>query len=312
MHDHLYHEGELAVQKEAGEHEAARRHGIGISSRIVPGARTFLERQRLLALSTTGDDGQLWTSVWWGEAGFVRSADGRLVSIQRKLMTASAEDPVQRRLGIGRSVGMLAIELASRRRLRINGIIEHVADDEIAVLVRESVPNCPKYIQRREVQVQEAAAAAIPATTAARGRELDSTRRTIVQLADTAFVGSVHPERGADTSHRGGAPGFIKVVDSRTLRIPDYAGNSMFMTLGNFAVDSRASLAVIDFDLGLVVSLSGHARLEFHVLEDHGHPTGGTGRYWDFAVREWVQLELTTSVLWQLIDASPFNPVAVK
>lgn len=309
MHDHPYHEGEIAVQERAGEREAALRHGAGISSGIVPGARAFLERQRLLALSTTGEDGQLWTSVWCGEPGFVRSTDGRAVNVLRRLTTTSTDDPVQHRLAIGREIGMLAIEFASRRRLRIAGVIERVADDQIAVLVRESVGNCPKYIQRREPQ--EAAATAVR-TVSAHGREMDETRRAIIERADTAFVGSLHPSRGADTSHRGGAPGFINVVDNRSLRIPDYPGNSMFMTLGNFEVDPRASLAVVDFDRRLIVSLSGTARIEFDVEEDPGHPAGGTGRYWDFAVREWIQFELPASVLWQLIEASPFNPVAGK
>jgi hypothetical protein len=310
MRDHPYHEGEVSVQERTGEQDAALRHAAGISAGIVPATRAFLARQRLLALSTTGDDEQLWTSVWCGEPGFVRSADdGRVVNILRTVMTESADDPVPRRLAVGRPVGMLAIELASRRRLRINGTIERITDEKIDVLVRESVGNCPKYIQRREPQ--EAAALEIR-TTSAYGREIDEARRRIVERADTAFVGSLHPEQGADTSHRGGARGFIKVVNDRTLRIPDYPGNSMFMTLGNFAADARAALAIVDFNHNFVVSLSGTVRMEFDVEEDPAHPAGGTGRYWNFAVREWVQFELPTTVRWQLIDASPFNPVATK
>jgi hypothetical protein len=138
------------------------------------------------------------------------------------------------------------------------------------------------------------------------GRELDEDRRALVEHADTAFVGSLHPRRGVDASHRGGAPGFIRVVDTTTLRVADYPGNGMFMTLGNFEIDSRASLAVVDFERGRVVSFSGSARLRFE-MEDPQHPTGGTGRYWDLTVREWVQEDLPTA-RWQLIDRSPFNP----
>ncbi len=310
VRDRPFHEGEIAVQALAGERAAALRHGNGISSEIAPGALTFLARQRLLALSTPGDDGELWTSIWCGEPGFVRSADGRLLNILRRPSIASPADPVARRLTIGRHVGMLAIELVSRRRLRINGVIERVSDDDVDVLVRESVGNCPKYIQRRESE-EAAAATAIRAASEC-GHAIDEARRVIIEHADTAFVGSRHPEWGADTSHRGGAPGFIKPVDDRTLRIPDYAGNSMFMTLGNFEADPRASLAIVDFERNVVVSLSGTARIEFGVEEDPGHPAGGTRRYWDLAVREWVQFELPSSVVWRLLDASPFNPRAVK
>ena len=108
MGNQPFHDGEIAVQERAGERDIARRHGAGISSRIVPGALSFLARQRLVALSAAGDDGHLWTSVWCGEPGFVQSADGQRVSILPSLMTASPDDPVLRRLALGRDLGILA------------------------------------------------------------------------------------------------------------------------------------------------------------------------------------------------------------
>jgi uncharacterized protein len=300
-----FHEGELAVQERAGERDAARRNGVGISSRIMPAALSFLARQRLLALTVADDAGQLWTSVWCGEPGFVTSTDGQRLSIRPAVMTTSPDDPVRSRLAIGRDVGGLAIDLATRRRLRINGTIEAILPDEIRITVRESVGNCPKYIQRREAL--EVAATASSRTSGESGHQVDDQRRELIERADTAFVGSVHPAHGVDSSHRGGAAGFIAVVDATTLRVPDYQGNGMFMTLGNFAADSRASLAVLDFDRGRVVSFSGSARLRFDA-EHADHPTGGTGRYWDFMVREWVQFDLATAVHWELRETSPYNP----
>ena len=305
MRSEPFHEGEFAVQKRTGEREGARRNGTGISSRIVGGALDFLARQRLVAVTTTGDDGQLWTSVWPGEPGFVTSADGQRVSIQPRVMATSDDDPVLHRLALGRNVGVLAIELSSRRRLRINGTVDVLSPDQIRIAVRESVPNCPKYIQRR--QPLDVSSDDGSQMSTRRGRALDDERRVLVEGADTAFVGSLHPARGVDASHRGGTPGFIRVVDATTLRVPDYRGNSLFMTLGNFAVDSRASLAVPDFERGAVVCLSGAAHLHFGV-EDPQHPTGGTGRYWDFLVREWVHFDLRSITRWKLLDASPFNP----
>jgi uncharacterized protein len=220
-------------------------------------------------------------------------------------MTTSPDDPVRRRLAVGRDVGALAIELASRRRLRINGTIEAVLPDEIRIVVRESVPNCPKYIQRR--QAFDASTTEAGKSPTESGYMVDDQRRELVERADTAFVGSLHPAHGVDASHRGGAPGFIRVVDTTTLRVPNYRGNGMFMTLGNFEVDSRASLAVIDFERRRVVSFSGSARLHVEA-ENAQHPTGGTGRYWDFTVREWIEFDLPSAVRWKLLDTSPYNP----
>src|SRR5262245_19532299 len=99
-----FHEGEIAVQERTGERDLARRLGTGISPRVVEGALPFLERQRLLAISATGDDGFLWTSIGSGEPGFVTSVDGQRVSINPGLMSVADGDPVRPRLGIGSDV----------------------------------------------------------------------------------------------------------------------------------------------------------------------------------------------------------------
>jgi len=302
-----FHDGEIAIQERVGEREIARRHGAAISTRIIPGALPFLAQQRLLAASAAGDDTHVWTSVWCGEPGFVRSMDGQHVHIARSLMDLSPRDPVLGRLAVGRDLGILAIDLSSRRRLRINGSVDAISAESISVLVRESVPNCPKYIQRRDRH--DDSLASTSERSCESGRVVDELRRTLIERADTAFVGSIHPTRGADASHRGGTPGFIKVVDATTLRVPDYRGNSMFMTLGNFAIDPRASLAVIDFEQGRVVSFSGSAHLRFEG-EHPDQPAGGTGRYWDLAIREWVQVDLPPAARWELREISPYIPVA--
>jgi predicted pyridoxine 5'-phosphate oxidase superfamily flavin-nucleotide-binding protein len=299
-----FHDGEIAVQERAGERDIARQRGAIIGSRIVPGALPFLAQQRLIAVSIAGDAGHLWTSVWGGAPGFVHSADGQRVEITASMMTPSPDDPVRPRAAVGRDIGMLAIDFATRRRLRINGTIE-ADSSELVVLVRESVPNCPKYIQRRQsYDVSPPTSFADPDR---RGHVLDGETRELLERADTAFVGSLHPDRGVDTSHRGGSPGFIEVVGPTKLRVPDYPGNSMFMTLGNFAIDSRASLAVVDFERGRLLSLSGSAHMDFDADDPH-QLTGGTRRFWDFEVREWIQFELPRGVRWELLEASPFNP----
>jgi len=304
MSDQAFHEGEIAMQERTGERDLARRIAAGIGSRIVAGALPFLERQRLLAITATGDDGFLWTSLWCGEPGFVTSADGQHVRIRRALMAVSADDPVLRRLAVGRDVGMLAIEILSRRRLRINGTVEMRSGDEISILVRESVGNCPKYIQRRVPHTVHTPA--LPEQGES-GQTLDEERQELIERVDTAFVGSIHASRGADASHRGGKPGFIRVVNPTMLRVPDYRGNGMFMTLGNFESDPRSSLAAVDFERGRAVSFSGIAHLRCGI-EHPEQPTGGTARYWELDVREWVQVDLPRGVRWELIDPSPFNP----
>ena len=96
----------------------------------------------------------------------------------------------------------------------------------------------------------------------------------LYEAADTFFVASAHPRRGTDVSHRGGDPGFVRMLDDHTLRVPDYAGNSMFNTLGNLHVNPRAGLLFVDFDRWRTLQLTGTATIRFD-LEP---------RAWDFRV----------------------------
>jgi hypothetical protein len=305
MRNNPFHEGEIVVQERTGERDIAVRNGAAISAHIGPGALSFLARQRLVAVSAAEDAGRLWTTVWSGKPGFVQSADGQRVTFRHALMQTSPDDPVlSGGLAAGRELGVLAIDFASRRRSRINGTVESVSADVMEIAVRESLANCPKYIERRQPHDLSASS---PAPLSERGVMLDERRRALISRADTAFVGSVHPTRGLDTSHRGGASGFIHSVDARTLRIPDYPGNSMFLTLGNFSVDPRASLTALDFEGGRILAMSGSARLRFGA-EDRDQASGGTGRYWDFSMEQWMEFAFPSSVQWEWLDSSPYNP----
>jgi len=59
----------------------------------------------------------------------------------------------------------------------------------------------------------------------------------------------MHPGRGADTSHLGGEPGFVR-VHRGALWWPDYPGNNMFNSLGNIVENPAAALLFFDFAVG--------------------------------------------------------------
>jgi predicted pyridoxine 5'-phosphate oxidase superfamily flavin-nucleotide-binding protein len=301
-----YHAGEIAVQQRAGERSIAARRGGMIGDRLVDGARAFLSRQGVAAVGAEAPDGTVWASLWNDAAGFLRAADdGEHVEVIPALDRTVDVDPVRPIVQAGAPLGMLVIDLATRQRLRINGIVTRADALGMKLRVRETFGNCNKYIQRR--QRSDAPTSEVAPVT--HGHALDAERRDFIARTDTAFVASIHPVRGLDVSHRGGQPGFIWVESDGTLRMPDYPGNSMFQTFGNFEVDPRAGLALIDFERGRVLSLTGNATTVFGA-EDQRHPTGGTGRYWSFTVARWVDFPLPSRVRWTLIDRSPFNPLS--
>lgn len=305
-----YHDGEIFVQERAGEREMALRNSAVLGGTIPPRAVPFLARQRMLAIGSVDGRGMVWASMLLGSPGLVASPDGRSVVIDRTRVDTNGDDPVWRNFDVGVDVGLLAIELGSRRRLRLNGVVKGIDERRVEVGVREAYPNCPKYIQRRHVR-EDPGARTADSEPSARGVALDETRSCVVERADTLFVASRHPARGLDASHRGGAPGFVHVLDPGLLRIPDYHGNSMFNTLGNFLVDDRAGLVFLDFERDRLLQMTGTVVVRFDQEEDARQPTGGTGRYWDFRIASWLELPVVTPLAWELMDFSPYNPSAL-
>lgn len=94
------------------------------------------------------------------------------------------------------------------------------------------------------------------------------------------------PPHGADRSHRGGLPGFVRVLDNGVLRIPDYNGNSMFNSIGNFLVSPQGGLLFPDDGRRVLLQMNGTVEMFWDQPHDDGF-TGGTGRFWEFTVERW-------------------------
>lgn len=74
--------------------------------------------------------------------------------------------------------------------------------------------------------------------------------RQFIEARDMVFVASVDPGGQPTCSYKGGDPGFVRAIDERTLAMPSYDGNGMYLTLGNLAAGSPVGLLFIDFDGG--------------------------------------------------------------
>ena len=292
------HRGERAVQRRAGFPD--RPWGSAHVGADVPRvAAEFLRRQRLVVIGAAHPDGSVWASPLTGRPGFVTALDERTVAAQR---SPTPGDPLAEVFETEHDVGMLAIEPARRRRMRINGRARQIAD-RLVVLTEQVYANCPKYIQARDVDDE---APDGPTGTVAESVELSPDQRAWIAAADTFFVATHAPGMGADASHRGGHPGFVSVTGNGRLTWPDYLGNSMYMTLGNLELEPRAGLLFLDWERGRSLQLTGRASVDWD--PERAATVPGALRLVDFDVDRVVQIDGAVPPRWTAPEYSRLNP----
>ena len=297
----VYHPGELAVQERAGVRAGAAKIGASIDAVIEPAPAHFLAQRYSLYVGSLDVEGRPWASQLTGPPGFVTAVSPTIVRIDA---APAPGDPLLANLAANPAIGLLAIDLVTRRRFRVNGTVKGVANGVIDLTVAQAFGNCPKYIQRREpVGVSKD----LPdASRVVRSRVLSDAQRARIAAADTFFLATAHPSAGVDVSHRGGRPGFVGAPDERTLVWPDYQGNMMFMSLGYLAIHPRAGVLVVDFERGDVLSLTGSATIDW----DPARTTrfAGAERVIELRVEDVVDVPEGSVLRWRLVEPSPVNP----
>jgi len=271
-----FHEGELAVQQLAGVRAEADRLSGMLAPPHLGGAARFLGERTFAALTGRDAEGRLWTSPLVGPPGFL---DAEATTLRVHALPSPGDQ--LHYLPVGQAVGLIVMDYARRRRIRVNGVLVERGAEGLRVDVEQAFGNCPKYIRPRQLAADAPQADHGAAT---RGATLSATQRELLVSTETFFLGTTHPERGVDTSHRGGPAGFIRVEDG-ALWWPDYPGNNMFTSFGNLAVDDTAAVLVPDFGTGTSLLLSGRAAVEWVTAGSAGDD-GGTGRRVRFTVQQ--------------------------
>src|SRR5262249_2004697 len=194
-----FHEGERAVQDRAGVRRMAEKIGISVDDSIPPPAQEFLRRRYVVQLGSVSPRGAVWASQRVGPPGFMTCPDEHTVRIEA---AAVPGDPLVENLRGDRHLGLLAIDLPTRRRYRVNGRASLESDDVIVVRVDQAYGNCPKYIQQREpVEALDIHPGDGDVT---RGTALTAGQRVFVEQAGTVFLATAPPAPRAGRSPRGG------------------------------------------------------------------------------------------------------------
>jgi hypothetical protein len=276
-----FHDGELLVQQRAGVGAEA----AWLVSMLAPPApnrrwTAFFAQREFAVLTARDADQRLWSVPLLGTRGFLRAQDTTLSvhALPHPAGPLASMAPAQ-------NVGLIAVEFSAARRMRLNGGLTGVDPTGLEIEAAEVYGNCPAHIRDRTLR--PVAGASPERAEAGIGLEFTAAQRALIEGSDTFFLGTIHPERGADASHKGGQPGFVR-VEPTELWWPDFAGNNMFNSLGNLTINDEAALLFLDFVGGRALHVSGHAGLEW-VSPGSPGDDDGTGRRIRFRVDRVVE-----------------------
>jgi len=304
-----WHSGERTIHQKMGNVDRLESIGRRVVRDHMPDQhRVFYGQLPLIIVGALDVDGQPWATYIEGHSGFITSPDPFHLNINA---LPSGTDPVREMLINGSPIGLLGIEFHTRRRNRLNGLIQGSKSEGFVVQVGQSFGNCPRYIQLRELTNLDEESSGEDAHVE-RMPSLDDDAIRQISQADTLFVASSHPggevnhrEPSVDVSHRGGAPGFVRVEDSNTLCVPDFSGNMHFSTLGNFITNPRAGIVFIDFKSGDVLQLVGDVEVFFENPSLPSFP--GAERLWKIRVREVIRRRKGLRLRFSLKEISPHS-----
>jgi uncharacterized protein len=289
---------ELAAQVIAG---GGPRGGGGIREFMPEQHRHFFAQLPFLFVSAVDDAGWPLATLLTGRPGFVQSPDP--VTLQIAALP-DAGDPAAEALAPNRDIGILGIDFSTRRRNRANGRILSRDAAGISVAVNQSFGNCPQYIQQRIVASSRVESPEAVSNPVESFDHLDEAAQAAIERADTFFVASRSrtgngAAYGADISHRGGRPGFVR-IDGDVLTIPDFRGNRYFNTLGNLIAEPRASLLFVDFETGDLLQLQGRAQVEWKAAETEQF--AGAERLWRFNTARGWRRKAASPLRWSFVE----------
>ena len=298
------HEGEIAVQKRVGVLDEVSRWAPHAIRLYMPEQhRVFFGQLPFVVVSARDAAGNPWATLLVGTPGFVQSPDSQHLMVGAMPIQG---DALEMSFFPGAEVGLLGIELETRRRNRANGKVSDWEDQSFTIAVDQSFGNCPQYISKR---IWHKADTNLQKPRISHHNRLDAHMKSWIAKADTLFIASGlrkinQKERssGMDVSHRGGQPGFVKVNSDTGLVLPDFAGNNLFNTIGNLVVDSRVGILFVDFEHGSMLQISGNAEIDWDSSEVVKH--SGAKRLINIEIDHIVQLDHSLPLRWSASDGA--------
>jgi NAD(P)H-flavin reductase len=277
--DMPWHDGELAMAKAMRVPDMDNPTFPTLSPQLANHARIA----PLIAIGTLDKQGRPWTTLWGGERGISQPIAQGILGIRcqvvrqhdpvvEELVGKEGNGEVVREEGIGRMVSGLTIDLETRKRTKLYGRMiagalsmredeatesrQHIAEVQLVLKIEQSLGNCPKYLNKKHIELADS-----NPTLVSDGPQLPQRALDLLSKADLFFLSSANHGQDMDTNHRGGPPGFVRVISNDStgtvLCYPEYSGNRLYQTLGNLKVNPVVGICVPDFDTGDMLYLTG-------------------------------------------------------
>ncbi len=302
-----FHSGERALQERLGVRSKIEESGRRVIRDYLPNQhRQFYAQLPFLIAGTVDADGCPWASILVDVPGFLSTPNEHTLRVASQPLFG---DPLRETLADGVDIGLLGIELHTRRRNRMNGTVLTTAPDSFTIQVRQSFGNCPQYIQARLFELTNGVKELATPKPLHQLEVLGEPERAMIAASDTFFIATAFygnessTVQGVDVSHRGGKPGFVRIDDDRTLTFPDFVGNFYFNTIGNLMLDPRAGLLFVDFDRGDLLYLTGTAEVIWE--SDQIRAFAGAERLIRFHLSKGRRVEGSLPLRWSAPDYSP-------
>ena len=300
-----FHKGESELQARAGVNsELAEMANRAITNYLPNQHQSFFAMLPMVIVAAEDKQQDIWSSTLIGDPGFILINDNQSFTINSQFVEG---DPLARNLKAGDEMGLLGIQFETRRRNRVSAKLTEVTDSNMTLEVKQCYGNCPKYIQRRQGNMIEASET--PQSISI--ERFDEEISLFIHGVDSLFIASQHLDgdenlnRGVDSSHRGGMPGFVKIMDEKTLLIPDYIGNNFFNTLGNISLNPKIGIQFLDYKNGHRLMLTGTAEIVW--AEDAKLPFDGVDRMIRFTLKKGYHLKNSFPFEWDFKGYSPFT-----
>lgn len=290
-----WHEGETFIQRKLGVAERMETVGQRVIRDHMPDQhRDFYAQLPFIVLGSVDPAGDPWATLLVGKPGFLSSPTPTRLDIAAH---ADPGDPAGEGMRDGDPIGLLGIEMHTRRRNRMNGFVTGIGSG-FRVDVDQSFGNCPRYIQLRDVDYARDPAEPFNGVVEILP-QLDEQARAMIGEADAFFVATYADRaerRQVDVSHRGGKAGFVRVAEDGTLTVPDFNGNLFFSTLGNIVLNGKAGLVFVDYGSGDMLQMTGDAEVILESPEIAAFQ--GAERLWTFKPRRILRRAGALALRW--------------